>query len=358
MTRAAETLAFYQALQAGLRTAAGKALTPLLKRWRYTQSSEYAALALLPDSFRFLTRYGHLDAGKEAGALLKDYHALLTRIARDAGDAPGVVAAWLELFAAGEYGVLQNAFCAPEPRCGACPLKEGCRYLAAGAKDARAFGRSLAQDLLLAAAGQAVDLRVSELLAFILCGEKSGAADIARAEAAVKACGGLRGVFLAQPEALRELGFAEAACARLRSLSELCRRWADEKSTPGRRFACGQDFYDHFHLRLRDLKQEVFIVVLLDQKNCLLAEQQVSTGILTETLVHPREVFAEAIARRAASVALVHNHPSGDPMPSPPDKAITKRLESVAKLIGIRLLDHVVTGDGAFFSFAERGWLG
>ena len=357
MTRSGSSLAFYQAVQRGIRSEAGKALAPLLKRWRYTQSSDYAELELRPDSFRFLTRYGHLDSGKEAGALRGDYHALITRIARASGDATGVVAAWLELFAAGEYGALPEALCAAEPRCGACPLKESCRYLAAGAKDARAFGRSLAQELLSAPPGQAADLRAAELLAFLLYGERSGSADIARAEAALKACGGLRGVLLAHQEALNELGFEESARAHLRSLSELCRRWADEKHAPGRRFSCGRDFFEHFHLRLRDLKQEAFMVILLDQKNCLIGEQQISVGILTETLVHPREVFAEAIMRRAASVALVHNHPSGDPQPSPSDKAITKRMEGAARLIGIRLLDHIVIGDGAYYSFTERGSL-
>ena len=116
-------------------------------------------------------------------------------------------------------------------------------------------------------------------------------------------------------------------------------------------------FYEHFHLRLRDYKKEVFYVALLDQKNSLIGEERVSEGSLTDTMVHPREVFSCAVAQRAAAVAVVHNHPSGDPTPSGNDKAITKRLNSVAEMLGIRLLDHVIIGDGRYVSFVESGLL-
>lgn len=351
----ATPLQFYKSVQSALRAKTGKTLGPLLKRWRYTQSSDYAELSLRPGSLRFLARYGSLDAGKDAQALAHDYHELLVGISRASGDAPGVVAAWLELFASGEYGVLQDGLCGPEPACSECALKERCRYLAAGGKDSRAFGASLSEELLRASRAQPPDLRNADLLAFVMSGEKAGAADIARAEALLKACNGLRGVFLAGAERLSEAGLSAAAAARLQAAGELCRRWAEEKDERGKQFAGGKDFFEHFHLRLRDLKREVFYAVLLDQRNCLIAEEQVSAGSLTEALVHPREVFAAAIARRAAAVALVHNHPSGDPSPSSADKLITKRLQDVARLCGIRLLDHVIVGDGVFVSFVEKG---
>jgi len=349
--------AFLATLQAGVRAQAGRALAPLLKRWRYTQSSDFAELPLRPGSLRFLIRHGTLDAGKDSAEQLADYHALLTRLSRASGEAPGMVAAWLELFAAGSPGVLEPGICAPEPRCVLCALQETCRYLAAGGKDARAFGRSLEQELLSAAAQRPTDLRASELLAFLLAGGKGGAAEIARAEALLKACKGIRGVLAAKPAQLRALGVSTEVLARLQAIAGLCRLWASEQAVTGREFSCGQDFYDAFHLRLRDLKHEAFIVVTLDQKNRALGDEQVSAGTLTEALVHPREVFARAIAQRAAAVALVHNHPSGDPTPSTADQALTKRLGAVAKVVGIRLLDHVVVGDGAFVSFVEQGLL-
>jgi DNA repair protein RadC len=298
-----------------------------------------------------------LDAGDDTDAQKQAYHELLQRVSRSSGDALGIVAAWIDLFADGQYGVLAQGVCSEAPDCAHCPLQNRCRYLAVGGKDERASGRSLAQELLQPHANRSADLRTADVLAFVLSAEKSGAADIARAEALLKSAGGLRSLFEAKLEDLRELGIADEQLARLQALGELSRMWAAERKTHGRSFAGGKDFYDEYHLRLRDLKKEVFIVVSLDQKNHLLADEQISVGSLTETLVHPREVFANPISIRAAAVALIHNHPTGDPTPSAADKAITKRLESVSKLFGIRLLDHVIIGDGRFVSFAEQGWL-
>ena len=107
------------------------------------------------------------------------------------------------------------------------------------------------------------------------------------------------------------------------------------------------------------LDREAFFVVLLDGKNRATGINQVSLGSLTAALVHPREVFKPAIAGSAAALVLVHNHPSGDPSPSPEDRAITERLVQVGDLVGIRVLDHIVLGhDGAFRSFADEGLLG
>jgi len=350
-----DLLSFYKAVQAAVRAEAGAALPPLLKRWRYRRSSDISAPKLEENARRFLTRVGLLDAGMEPAASDREYQELLARISRAGGDAIGIVAGWMELFGGGHYGVMHSGVCAIEPRCSICPLKDSCRYLASGAKDARSFGQNLAQELSQSTLQQPADLRVADLLAFVLCGERAGASDIARAEAILKACRGLRGVFLADGTRLRELGLSDPALARLNALSELCRHWAGETTQRGKAFTCGKDFYDYFHLRLRDLKKEIFLVALLDQKNSLIGEETVSEGSLTETLVHPREVFAEALRERAAAIALIHNHPSGDPAPSMQDKNITRRLESVATLIGIRLLDHVIIGDGRFYSFVEDG---
>ena len=89
----------------------------------------------------------------------------------------------------------------------------------------------------------------------------------------------------------------------------------------------------------------------------MIAEHELTKGILTASLVHPREVFCAAIRLNASGLVLVHNHPSGDPEPSPEDHEVTRRLCSVGDLIGIRVLDHVVIGDGTYVSFLERGLL-
>jgi DNA repair protein RadC len=122
-----------------------------------------------------------------------------------------------------------------------------------------------------------------------------------------------------------------------------------------RRIRDAREVYEAFHEAFGRLDREVFVAVLLDGRNQVLGFNTVSVGSLTAALVHPREVFKPAILANAAAVILVHNHPSGSADPSAEDGAPTERLRQVGDLIGIRVVDHVVIGDGAFVSLAERG---
>jgi DNA repair protein RadC len=126
----------------------------------------------------------------------------------------------------------------------------------------------------------------------------------------------------------------------------------------GTRISSSADLFKHFHPALRDVKHELFKVVLLDAKNTVLKETTVSEGSLTLSIVHPREVFTLAVRESAAAVILVHNHPSGDPTPSQEDRRLTDRLVAAGRLLGIRVLDHLVIGDGRYVSFSDEGWLG
>ena len=105
---------------------------------------------------------------------------------------------------------------------------------------------------------------------------------------------------------------------------------------------------------LRGLKQETFHVLLLDGKHALLRRELVSAGTLTTSLVHPREVLRPAVREGAAAVICAHNHPSGDPEPSPEDLEVTRRLLRAGETVGVPLLDHVVLGAGRFVSLRER----
>lgn len=364
----ADSLAFFHAVQRGVRAQAGKALPEALRRWRHTRSGEHAHLELKAGAARFLIRYGLLDAGDEEPARQAAYQALLKAGARASGESPGVLGAWLLAFAAGEDGWPDGPLCGAVPQCVRCPLCETCRYLAAGARAERLSSAALAQTLsgpqeAGARDGPAIASRspatpaAAELLAFLLFPAPKGAGAVARAEALLKAHGGLRGLLRAAVEPVPPPGLKPDLRARLRALGELVRHWSAEEAPHGHAFLGGQDFYDHYRLRLRDLKKECFCVACLDQKNRLLGEEQVSIGSLTEALVHPREVLRPAIVLRAAAIAIVHNHPSGDPEPSRSDKALTRRLQEAAGLVGVRLLDHVIVGDKKFFSFAEEGLL-
>ena len=111
-------------------------------------------------------------------------------------------------------------------------------------------------------------------------------------------------------------------------------------------------FRDHFAL----CDREVFALLILDNKHRMVGYHQVAEGSLTASIVHPREVFKALVLSNAAAFICMHNHPSGDPTPSKEDIEITRRLRELADLIGIRLLDHVVFGDGRFVSFVDDGY--
>lgn len=105
------------------------------------------------------------------------------------------------------------------------------------------------------------------------------------------------------------------------------------------------------------LKQEHFVALFLNTKNQVIHRQTIFVGSLNASIVHPREVYREAIKRSAASIICAHNHPSGDPSPSQEDIHVTKRLSESGKVIGIELLDHLIIGDHKFISLKEKGYL-
>ncbi|MCR8746499.1 RadC family protein [Romboutsia lituseburensis] len=114
------------------------------------------------------------------------------------------------------------------------------------------------------------------------------------------------------------------------------------------------DIYKFYMEELRYQKQEIFKVVLLNTKNEIISDVDVSRGTLNSSLVHPREVFREAIKRSTNKIILMHNHPSGTIEPSKEDKDVTFRLIKCGELIGIEVIDHIIIGDGLYFSFKEN----
>ncbi|MBI5216630.1 MAG: DNA repair protein RadC [Ignavibacteriae bacterium] len=112
---------------------------------------------------------------------------------------------------------------------------------------------------------------------------------------------------------------------------------------------------DMFMSKMQNLKQEEFFIVMLDSANHFIREQKITSGTLNSSLAHPREVFRPAIAEPAASIILLHNHPSGNPEPSSEDMQITKQLVEAGKIIGIPVHDHIIIAGHTFTSFAERG---
>jgi DNA repair protein RadC len=152
-------------------------------------------------------------------------------------------------------------------------------------------------------------------------------------------------------------GLGKAKAAQLKAALELGRRMFREPLEKRPLFQTGSDVFSYFHPRVGRLKKEVFHCAMLDVKNRLIKDTRISEGTLTASIVHPREAFRDAIKESAASVIFIHNHPSGDPAPSREDILITEKLESAGETVGIRMLDHIIIGDGSFISMLEKGYL-
>jgi len=152
-------------------------------------------------------------------------------------------------------------------------------------------------------------------------------------------------------------GMGPAVTARVAAAMELGRRLAREGPRARPQIRQPRDVFTLCSPRLRDLQQEEFLVLLLDARCAVTRELLITRGTLDTSLVHPREVFRPAVAGHASSLILVHNHPSGDPTPSPEDLAVTRRLAEAGVLLGIPIDDHIIIGDSHYVSFVETGLL-
>jgi DNA repair protein RadC len=150
-------------------------------------------------------------------------------------------------------------------------------------------------------------------------------------------------------------GVGRATSARIAAALELGRRSAAEPDGEDDRIRGPSDVFRRMGPRLRDLGQEEFHALLLNTRHRVLREVLVTRGILDASLIHPREVFRAAVAEGAAGLILVHNHPSGDPVPSAEDRAVTRQLVDAGRLLGIPVLDHVVVGRGRWCSVMSEG---
>jgi DNA repair protein RadC len=168
----------------------------------------------------------------------------------------------------------------------------------------------------------------------------------------------LRALARMDPAGLESVrGVGPATASRLHAAFELGRRVAAENGGESSTIHGPADVHARMGPRLRDLPQEEFHVLLLDVRHRVIREVMATRGTLDASLIHPREVFRLAILERGAGVILVHNHPSGDPTPSPEDRRVTRQLADAGTAVGIPVLDHVVIGDGRYVSFSEAGLL-
>ncbi|MFN8574601.1 MAG: DNA repair protein RadC [Gemmatimonadaceae bacterium] len=202
-------------------------------------------------------------------------------------------------------------------------------------------------------------LSTVELIAIVLGTGTGNRSALALAHHVFSAVGGsLRRLATGSVTALTAVdGIGAARAGVLHAALELGRRMSAEGKGEGVAMRAPRDVYEVFAPRLQDLPVEEFHVAVLNAQQRLERDITVTRGILNSSLVHPREVFREAIAEQAASIILVHNHPSGDPTPSHEDEIITEQLFLAGRLLDVPVQDHVIVGRGRYTSFMESGLL-
>ena len=194
-------------------------------------------------------------------------------------------------------------------------------------------------------------LSTTELLAVLAGGDVTPAGRVLE-----RFRGSLRDMGRAESPELETVdGIGPATAGRILAALALGRRLAAEPAYTTSRIRSPADVFGRLGPKLRDARQEEFWTLYLDTQSGVIRERCLTVGLLNSSLVHPREVFGPAISLRAASVILAHNHPSGDPEPSPEDIAVTCQLVESGRLLGIPVRDHVVIGDREFVSMRERG---
>lgn len=202
-------------------------------------------------------------------------------------------------------------------------------------------------------------LSSSELLAVLLgSGSMGNSAVRIGHEILASSRGSLRRLSAQPVAALTALaGVGTARAVAIHAALELGRRMAAEEREDGIPVRGPRDVHEIFGQRLQDLPVEEFHVAVLDSQHRLERDVTITRGLLNSSLVHPREVFREAIAENAAAIILVHNHPSGDPAPSPDDRITTEQLVQAGRVLDIPVQDHIIIGRGRYLSFAEAGLL-
>jgi len=165
-------------------------------------------------------------------------------------------------------------------------------------------------------------------------------------------------LFSRSPSELMKIkGIGPAKAASLMAAFELVRRIQSKDEDDRPTFKRSSDVANHYLPLMRDLRKEVFKVLLLNRANRLLKEVHISEGTLDASIVHPRDVFREALLEPAAGIILIHNHPSGNPSPSEEDLRITKQLVEAGRLLGIKVYDHIILAGESYRSLADDGVL-
>lgn len=202
----------------------------------------------------------------------------------------------------------------------------------------------------------AATLSEAELLAVILQRGPDAGPALDLSDRLLSRFGGLRPLLHTEQRSLAaEAGIGKVRLCILKALPELARRYFEQSLPVGQAIRSPADTEAFLMARLRDLPHELFCCLYLDNRHRVLAFEELFRGTIDGTSVYPREVVKQALKINAAAVILAHNHPSGIAEPSQADERITRRVKAALELVDIRLLDHLVIGDGTSTSLASRG---
>lgn len=202
----------------------------------------------------------------------------------------------------------------------------------------------------------AQSLSNSELIAVILRNGIKNENVLNLSSRLITICDGIDGLFNRTAEELMDIGgIGIAKASQIAAIGELSKRFRAFKSGNTCKVSRPKDAADYVMEEMRHYNVEILKVIMLNVKNVVIASKNVSMGNLNSSIVHPREIFCEAIRRNCYSIIICHNHPSGDPTPSSEDINITHRIKECSKIIGIELLDHIIIGNGDYVSLKEKG---
>ncbi|MGD2175858.1 MAG: DNA repair protein RadC [Candidatus Brocadiaceae bacterium] len=279
---------------------------------------------------------------------------VVARMAEETGVSEETVCADLVEFCSEES---PRGPCGTTPRCTQCPVREHCEYPERLLTIKELPESERPRERLLDVGSEKLSDR--ELLALIIGGGSPKATALDLAGRLLHEFGNFRAMAQCTPgELARVHGIGPAKAARIKAALTIARRYASRKLPSGTPITGSERVFTYMSEKLAGLKREHFFTLMLDTKNHLIREERIAVGSLNESVVHPREVFRGAISESAAKVIFVHNHPSGDPEPSPQDRRLTARLCEAGNLVGISVLDHLIVGSTDYYSFAEHGQLG
>jgi len=311
-----------------------------------------------------LFRLGWIKEHKSDSESLKTYQDICFRAARLCGETVHSLDYLLGLFSGSERANLSALpVCGKNPYCEKCDLTNYCEYYR--------FLKEERQDIVkhvpivswlpgdqprecLERLG-AASLSDAQLLAIIL---RTGSTSLSALDLANTLLHEFSSLHAIEEASVNEIcrirGIGRVKAIEIKAAVELGKRFIREKKGQRKGIEESQDVFHTYRLRFTGLNQETFVMLILNSRNQVMKEVEVSKGSLNSCTVHPREVFKEAIRESGSGVIFIHNHPSGDSSPSRADIMLTERLKKSGEILGIRVLDHIIVGEDVYYSFADE----